>query len=86
VVVRRLVAEVFNGGRLEVIDEFYAPDLAAAARRWIAPFQASFPDVHMEIVELVAEGDKVSAGSPARPPTRGNGWARPPPGVASIGL
>jgi hypothetical protein len=25
----------------------------------IAPFQASFPDVHMEIVELVAEGDRV---------------------------
>jgi predicted ester cyclase len=59
VVVRRLVDEVFNGGRLEVIDELYAPDLAAAARRWIAPFQASFPDVHREIVELIAEGDKV---------------------------
>ena len=24
-----------------------------------APFRASFPDVHMEIVELIAEGDKV---------------------------
>jgi predicted ester cyclase len=30
-----------------------------AARRWIAPFRASFPDVRMEIVELIAEGDKV---------------------------
>ena len=59
VVVRRLVSEVLNGGRLEVIDELYAPELAAAARRWIAPFRASFPDVHMEIVELIAEGDKV---------------------------
>ena len=58
-VVRRLVAEVLNGGRLEVIDELYAPELAVAARRWIAPFRASFPDVHMEIVELIAEGDKV---------------------------
>jgi predicted ester cyclase len=53
-IVRRLVDEVFNGGRLEVIDE-----LAGAARRWIAPFRASFPDVHMELVELIAEGDKV---------------------------
>jgi hypothetical protein len=45
--VRRLIAEVLNGGRLEVIDELYAPELAPAARRWITPFRASFPDVHM---------------------------------------
>jgi hypothetical protein len=58
-VVGRLVAEVLNGGRLEVIDELYAPELAPAARRWIAPFRASFPDLHMEIVESIAEGDTV---------------------------
>ena len=58
-VVRRLVAEILNGGHLEVIDELYTPELAPAARRWIAPFRAGFPDVHMEIVELIAEGDKV---------------------------
>ena len=59
VIVRRLVAEVLNSGHLEVIDELYIPELARAAKRWIAPFRASFPDVHMEIVELIAEGDKV---------------------------
>ena len=58
-IVGRLVAEVLNGGRLEAIDELYTPELAPAARRWIAPFRASFPDLHMEIVELIAEGDKV---------------------------
>jgi predicted ester cyclase len=58
-VVRRLVADVLNSGRLEVIDELYTPELAPAARRWITPFRASFPDVHMEVVELIAEGDKV---------------------------
>jgi SnoaL-like polyketide cyclase len=57
--VRRLVEEVLNGGQLELIDELYAPELAAAARRWITPFRASFPDVHMEVVELIAEDDKV---------------------------
>ncbi len=57
--VRRLIEEVLNGGHLEAIDELYAPQLASAARRWITPFRASFPDVHMEIVELIAEGDKV---------------------------
>ena len=58
-VVRRLVDEVLNGGHLELIEELYAPELAGAARGWITPFRASFPDVHMEIVELIAEGDKV---------------------------
>jgi predicted ester cyclase len=58
-VVRRLVNEVLNGGNLELIDELYAPELAEAAKRWITPFRASFPDVQMEIVELIAEGDKV---------------------------
>lgn len=58
-IVRRLVTEVLNGGNLDVIDELYAPALAKGARRWIAPFRASFPDVRMEIVELIAEGDKV---------------------------
>jgi len=57
--VRRLVDEVLNGGHLAVIDELYAPELVPAARGWIAPFRASFPDVHMEIVELIAEGDTV---------------------------
>ena len=58
-VVRRLVDEVLNGGHLELIDELYAPELATGARRWTTPFRASFPDVHMEIVDLIAEADKV---------------------------
>ena len=57
--VRRLVEEVMNEGRLEVLEELYAPRLAAAARGWIVPFRESFPDVRMEIVELVAEGERV---------------------------
>jgi predicted SnoaL-like aldol condensation-catalyzing enzyme len=58
-IVQRLVREVLNGGRLDVIDELYTPELAPVSKRWIAPFRASFPDVHMEIVDLIAEGDKV---------------------------
>jgi hypothetical protein len=34
----RLVAEVFNEGRLKVLDELYEPGLATRARAWIAPF------------------------------------------------
>jgi steroid delta-isomerase-like uncharacterized protein len=58
-VVRRLVDEVMNAGNLDVIDDIYAPQLAANARRWIAPFRESFPDVHMVVVDLIAEADKV---------------------------
>lgn len=58
-VVRRLVAEVLNGGQLDAIDALYAPNLAPEARDWIAPFLASFPNVHMEVIDLIAEGDTV---------------------------
>jgi predicted ester cyclase len=58
-VVRRLVEEVLNAGRMEVIDELYAPALVDEAKAWIAPFRASFPDVQMEIIDLIAEGDTV---------------------------
>ena len=57
--VRRLAEDVFNAGNLEAIDELYSPQLAAAAKGWIEPFLASFPDAHMEVVDLIAEGDKV---------------------------
>jgi predicted ester cyclase len=58
-VVQRLVDEVLNAGRLDVVDELYSPRLAPAAKRWIAPFLASFSDVRMEVVDLIAEDDKV---------------------------
>ena len=57
--VRRLVDEVMSEGHLEVLDELYTPSMAAAAKRWIAPFREAFPDFEMEIVDLIAEGDKV---------------------------
>jgi predicted ester cyclase len=58
-VVRRLIDEVMNGGRLELVDELYAPEMAGGARRWIEPFRVAFPDVRMETIELVAEGERV---------------------------
>lgn len=58
-VVRRVVEEVLNAGRLELLDELYTPEMATSARRWIAPFRRAFPDVTMEVVTLVAEGDTV---------------------------
>jgi predicted ester cyclase len=57
--VRRLVGEVINGGQLDVIAGLYVPAAAVRAREWIVTFRASFPDVQMEIIELIAEGGTV---------------------------
>jgi predicted ester cyclase len=57
--VTRLIEEVVNDGRLEVIDELFAPELAGTARQWFGAFRTSFPDLRMEIVELIAEDDRV---------------------------
>ncbi len=59
-VVRRWVEEMINEGRLDVADEVCAPALADEAKRWVAPFRASFPDVHMQVVTLIAEDDQVA--------------------------
>ena len=59
--VRRFVDEAVNGGRDEVIDELFTQDMAARAREWFGAFRGSFPDMHMELLELIAEGDRVVA-------------------------
>jgi len=57
--VRRFVAEAVNGGRDELVDEFFTPEAAAFAKEWFGAFRRSFPDVRMELVELIGEGDRV---------------------------
>ena len=59
-VVRKMIDEVVNAGRLDLIDELYTQQMAPEARRWITPFRESFPDVHMEIIDLIAEGEQVA--------------------------
>jgi predicted ester cyclase len=56
--VRRLV-EIVNDGDLESLEEVASGQIADAARRWIGPFRDSFPDFHMEVRDVIAEGDKV---------------------------
>jgi predicted ester cyclase len=58
--VHRLV-EGINNGSVEVLDEVADAGFARAARQWIGPFRESFPDFRMEIVDLVADEDKVVA-------------------------
>ena len=59
VLVQQVVDRVINGGDLAAVDELFSPEIADAARDWVAPFRQSFPDVVMTTVELVAEGGTV---------------------------
>jgi predicted ester cyclase len=56
--VRRLIQAV-NDGDAAGIDELASGRLADEARRWVGPFRESFPDFQMEVVDVIAEGDKV---------------------------
>jgi predicted ester cyclase len=77
-VVRRAIDEIINGGRMELVDELYAPEIASGVKSWIAPFRASFPDVHMDVIDLVAEGDRV-VGRFACSGTHAGEWRGHPP-------
>jgi predicted ester cyclase len=57
--VARTVTAVINGGDLDAVDDLFAPEIATAAREWVAPFRQAFPDVRMDTVALVGEGDVV---------------------------
>jgi steroid delta-isomerase-like uncharacterized protein len=59
--VRRLVREAVGERNLEVLDHVAAGEFAAVAKRWVSPFQSAFPDFEMEIVDLIAEDEKVVA-------------------------
>ncbi len=56
--VHRLV-EIVNDRDFESIDEVASGQIARDARRWVGPFRESFPDFQMELLDVIAEGDKV---------------------------
>lgn len=68
---RRFVEEVINQGNIEAIDELLDPgvvDHAAppgfptgreGAKQFFAMMRSAFPDLHLTIEDMIAEGDKV---------------------------
>ena len=56
--VRRLV-EIVNGRDLDALEEVASGRVDERASRWIGPFLDSFPDFRMEVVDIIAEADKV---------------------------
>jgi hypothetical protein len=70
---RRLATEVLNGGWLDVIDGLYSPWPAGSTRARIEQFQASFPGVRTDIIELIAEDDAI-VGHFSCPATHTDTW------------
>ncbi len=73
-VTRRLFEEVFNHGRLDLIDELIAEDaveheqlpissgeMRTDLRAWLTELRRAFPDYHVELADVIVEGDKVVA-------------------------
>ncbi len=58
---QRLVDEVVGKRNLAVLDQIAAGDFAEIAKRWVNPFRSAFPDFEMEVVDLIAEDDRVVA-------------------------
>src|SRR5688572_1304251 len=74
VVIRWFVEEVLNTGNLAAVDELFAPDYlahvplhseplrgVAAWKQRVAGYLTAFPDLHVTVEDLIAEGDTVIA-------------------------
>jgi predicted ester cyclase len=77
--VARLV-EIVNAGDVDRLEEVASGPVAEGARRWIGPFRESFPDFRMELVDAVAEPDKVAAYFKCSGTQEGEWQGRPPSG------
>lgn len=71
-IVRRVVEELWNQGKLEIIDEVYHPDYKQldpgnplvtdldSFRAYVEMLRNSFPDLHVDVDDMIAEGDAVA--------------------------
>jgi predicted ester cyclase len=56
--VHRLV-EIVNKRDFDSIGEVASGEIASEAHRWVGPFRDAFPDFQMDVVDVIAEDDKV---------------------------
>ena len=58
--VRRYYAEILNGRNLDAVGDFYASErIVEGVRRGCFAYFQAFPDLHISVDELIAEGDRV---------------------------
>jgi steroid delta-isomerase-like uncharacterized protein len=93
---RRLIEEVFNQGKLELLDELAAQDSVGhdaampepttgpeGMKRLIGNYRTAFPDIRFTIEDQVAEGDRVATRWTARGTHEGDLWGISPTGRQS---
>ena len=92
--VRKIVEEMFNAGRLEVASEIFAPDFVARGHESmpdkkggpegfahvVKAVRTALPDINATIQTLVAEGDYVAMWNTATATHRGELFGMPPSG------
>ena len=71
-IVRRVIDEIVNKGELSLVDEVLAGDYVyhfpthdikgpEGFKEFVTSMRRAFPDLHVTIEDLIAEGDKVAA-------------------------
>jgi predicted ester cyclase len=70
---RRVLEEVFSAGNLDVVDEIFSEDHVhhdpampeeghgrERIKEFASMYRSAFPDMHIEIADQIAEGDRVA--------------------------
>ena len=96
--IRRWFEEVWNQGQYKVVDEMLAPNAPSyglggggepvrgpeALKAFQQGFRAAFPDIHVEVEDILAEEDRVAARFSARATHTGDFLGIPPTGQTVI--
>lgn len=72
-ILTRFVAEVWNGGQLDAVEQFIAPSYIRhdpglpmevrgpdGVRQVVGMYRTAFPDLHLELEDLLVEGDRLA--------------------------
>ena len=71
-IIRRMVEQVMNDGRTDLVEEFFTEDIASSivgwppstgqkeVKKYVAMIHHAYPDFQLTVDEALAEGDKVA--------------------------